>query len=90
MKTTYNNRYGDIITFEKVDDKEVKMSGYVLDFMRCGYDDEFNSKKVIMVDPAGGPYIQINSNLKFYFNLKDDLIVKEIDLQSDHIIFKCK
>jgi len=37
MKVTYQNRYGDNIVFEKVDDKTVKMSGYKPEWVRCGY-----------------------------------------------------
>jgi len=37
MKATYQNRYGDNIIFEKLDNKTIKMSGYKPEWVRCGY-----------------------------------------------------
>lgn len=38
-----------------------------------------------MVDPSGGPYICKRSNLKYYFESKEDMIVDHIDFGSnDH------
>jgi hypothetical protein len=41
MKATYQNRYGDNILFEKVDDNTVRMSGYNSDWIRYGYDNDY-------------------------------------------------
>jgi hypothetical protein len=37
MKATSQNRYGDNIIFEKLDNKTIKMSGYKPEWVRCGY-----------------------------------------------------
>jgi hypothetical protein len=39
-----------------------------------------------MFDPSGGPYISLGSNLKYYFNQKEDIIVNKITPQIDHIL----
>ena len=40
MKVTYQNRYGDNIVFEKLDENSVKMSGYNPDWMRFSIDEQ--------------------------------------------------
>jgi len=39
-----------------------------------------------MFDPSGGPYISLGSNLKYYFNQKEDIIVNKITPEADHIL----
>jgi len=134
MKTSYQNRYGDNIVFEKIEDNSIKLSGYNPSWIRIGYENlydkaydkycEDNNKPmslndfkeeihnyeegknnplniyrslvetdkniISMFDPSGGPYIEINSNLKYYFNQKEDLIVKNIKVNDDHVILECK
>jgi hypothetical protein len=42
MKTTYKNRYGDIIQFNQVDDNTVEMTGYNAELgLRCGYENDY-------------------------------------------------
>jgi len=132
MKTSYQNRYGDNIVFEKIEDNSIKLSGYNPSWIRIGYENlydkaydkycEDNNKPmslndfkekiynyeegknnplniyrslvetdkniISMFDPSGGPYIEINSNLKYYFNQKEDLIVKNIKVNDDHVKVK--
>lgn len=129
MKTTYQNRYGDNIVFEKLDDKTVKMSGHNHEWIRCGYpnvyDDAYaayckdieepmsleqfkekihNSKFELlkkyqslvysdtstydMVDPSGGPYLSVGTNLKYYFGVKENMVVKSITFDKNEIIFQ--
>lgn len=129
MKTTYQNRYGDNIVFEKLDDKTVKMSGYNHEWIRCGYpnvyDDAYaayckdieepmsleqfkekihNSKFELlkkyqslvysdtstynMVDPSGGPYLSVGTNLKYYFGVKENMVIKSITFDKNEIIFQ--
>ena len=132
MKTTYQNRYGDNIVFEK-EANTVKMTGYS-PYLRFGYpnvyDDayaayckdtedpmdlnlfknkihewkegEINSFKKYqsliysdtstynMVDPSGGPYLAVGTNLKYYFGVKENIIIESIHLEKDHILFKVK
>ena len=134
MKTTYQNRYGDNIVFEKLDDKTVKMSGHNHEWIRCGYpnvyDDAYTAycettenpmdlkqfKEKIhewkegktnplkkyqslvysdtstynMVDPSGGPYLAVGTNLNRYFGVKENMIIKSIAFDKNEIIFQLK
>ena len=81
MKVTYQNRGGDDITFEKIDDNTIKMSGFI--YYRIGYKDNV----VDFIDPAGGPYIQIGTDVGRYFINHPRMIVKSIE-SSDGILLK--
>ena len=39
------------------------------------------------VDPSGGPYIALGSNLSYYFQCEDNMIVNKIDVNEKEIIF---
>ena len=58
MKTSYRNRYGDIIQFEKKDNV-IEMTGFTEHFRVGGWPGEHGmpKDKFSMVDPSGGPYI---------------------------------
>ena len=43
-----------------------------------------------MVDPSGGPYITVGSNLKSFFGDKIDRVVEKIRVGKDKITFKIK
>jgi hypothetical protein len=75
MKVSYYNRYGDDIIFEKLEDNKIHMYGFV--YYRTGYNEEGSA--LDFVDPAGGPYISVGTNLKNYFKSKKDMIVKSIE-----------
>ncbi len=85
-KVSYNNRYGDNIIFEQIDN-EIHMSGFNMEWIRVGYDDE---KNITMVDPSGGPYLAISMNLGLYFNDKQNHIIESIEIKENKIIFKIK
>jgi hypothetical protein len=85
-KVSYNNRYGDNIIFEQIDN-EIHMSGFNMEWIRVGYDDE---KNITMVDPSGGPYLAISMNLGLYFNDKQNRIIESIEIKENKIIFKIK
>lgn len=85
MKATYQNRYGDNIIFEKIDNKTVKMSGYKPEWCRVGYSD---TSTYNMIDPAGGPYIAVGMNLGHYFEIKENMIIESIDVKSDYALFR--
>jgi hypothetical protein len=74
MTVEFNNRYRDKIYFTDNGDGTVTMSGGK--WLRFGYDED--PKIPTMVDPSGGPYISIGSNLNVYFKDKVDRIVDEI------------
>lgn len=55
-RATYHNRYGDNLVFEELNENEVQMSGF--DHYRCGGD---------FIDPSGGPFIKIGTDVGRYF-----------------------
>ena len=76
-KTTYRNRYGDMIEFEHIENKVVMKGGK---WFRYGLSNEDNS--INMVDPSGGPYIEIGENLKEFWpkGKYQDLLIESIEL----------
>jgi hypothetical protein len=82
MKTSYYNRSGDNITFEKTEDNKVIMTGYNPSYMRFSMHEDYK-----MVDPSGGPYLQIGTNLKYYFDVKEDMIISDMMFNKGHIVF---
>ena len=56
----YKNRYGDIFTFEVNERGNIDWKGS-FDHCRFGYND--NPDDLIMVDPSGGPYIEVGANM---------------------------
>jgi len=92
MKTIYHNRYGDKITFEQEGDTII-MSGYQPDFMRYGLADDSDgcskAEEIInMIDPSGGPYLTIGSDLSLFWGDKQPRIIKSIRLLGGKIEFK--
>ena len=83
MKATYQNRYGDDIIFEKLDDNTIKMSGFK--YFRTGYN---NDKTIYFVDPSGGPFIQIGTNVGRYFGGGNSMIVKLIEQNDNGTLLK--
>jgi hypothetical protein len=47
-----------------------------------------SSEEISMVDPSGGPYIQLGSNLAYYFKVKGNIIVKKIDIDEEEVSFE--
>jgi hypothetical protein len=43
-----------------------------------------------MIDPSGGPYITVGSNLRSFFGDKIDCVVEKIKIGKDKITFKVK
>lgn len=39
------------------------------------------------VDPSGGPYIAVGSNLAYYFQCEDNMVVNKIDINEKEIVF---
>lgn len=73
----YTNRYGDVFTFEQLDNGNIQWSGN-FEYVRCGYKEDPNI--TTMVDPSGGPYINEGMDMKL-FGLKG--VVKEFISNED-------
>lgn len=39
------------------------------------------------VDPSGGPYISVGSNLAYYFQCEDNMIVNKIEMYEKEVVF---
>ena len=76
MTVEYNNRYLDKIYFTDSGDGTITMDG--AQYLRYGFDED--PSEVNMVDPSGGPYIEVGHNLKGFFNDGVDRIVEEIKI----------
>lgn len=59
----YTNRYNDVFQFEYNERGNIQWSG---DFEHCrfGYNDNIND--ITMVDPSGGPYITLGTDMKLF------------------------
>lgn len=86
MEVVYNNRHGDEIKFHEKEKGEVTMLGGK--WMRVMLDN--NKEDIVMVDPSGGPYITIGTNLNIFFNDGNDRFVDKIYLVEEQVIFKVK
>ena len=93
MQATYTNRYKDKIIFEQNGD-EITMTGYNPEWIRVGYANKENGEtdwdKVYMVDPSGGPYIALGTNLGMFYGDNVERIVEGISINELSVIFKIK
>ena len=90
-KVVYHNRYRDKIIFEHIGN-EVTMKGG--SWIRYGIADD---DSINMVDPSGGPYIEIGNNLNHFWPRDEyqDLIIESITLRNGEgdtmdVVFKIK
>ena len=74
-QVTYINRYGDKITFTEISDNKIEFSGF--NHYRYGSD---------FIDPSGGPYISVGTDVGRYF--EDDKVrrIKSINIEGNKII----
>ena len=93
-KVTYLNRYRDKIIFEHIGDEVIMTGGQ---WLRYGFSNEDNS--INMIDPSGGPYIEIKDNLNDFWprGTYQDLFIESIRLVDSNdnekgttVIFKLK
>lgn len=75
MTVEYNNRYRDRLFFTE-NENEIVMTG--AKYLRYGYDED--PSEVNMVDPSGGPYIEIGTNLRHIFKDGKDRFVEAIEI----------
>ena len=59
----YKNRYGSEYTFTVNEKGNIQWCG---DFEYCRYGFEDNPEDIIMVDPSGGPYIDIDYDMEMF------------------------
>ena len=59
----FKNRYGDEFVFKINERKNIQWSGN-FEFHRYGFND--NPKDITMVDPSGGPYIDLDYNMEMF------------------------
>ena len=93
MKTTYFNRYGDNLQFELISEDKIEMTGHDSSFMRYGYDGEVETRydNLVFVDPPGGPFLNIGTDLGRYFDGKIGIhFVHEITIKDKSVIFTTK
>jgi len=62
-EVTYKNRHGVEFTFKVNERNNIQWCG---DFEYCRYGFEDNPKDIIMVDPGGGPYIDIDYDMEMF------------------------
>ena len=62
----YKNRYDDVFTFELNERGNIDWKGD-FKYVRCAFGD--NPEDITMVDPSGGPYIEVGADMS-RFGLK--------------------
>jgi hypothetical protein len=83
MIKKYKNRHGEILSFNIKKDKSVEVTDFYQGSLRVGMNDD---KVISMVDPSGGPYLQIGINLKYLLGDKVDIEIKTLGLKDGKII----
>lgn len=71
----YQNRYKDEINFTE-DGDHVTMTGGI--WLRYGYNDD---QEIIMVDPSGGPYLEVGQDLIGFFRDGVSRIIEGITIK---------
>jgi hypothetical protein len=83
MKTAkYINRYGDEIIFKEINNNQIEMIDG--ECYRFGYQNN-QDNQIQFVDPSGGPFIQIGTDLGRYFEDGVKRIVKSIEVNEKKI-----
>lgn len=59
----YTNRYGDEFTFELNERGNIQWAG---EFRHCRMGFGGDPDDIIMVDPSGGPYIYLDTDMKLF------------------------
>lgn len=94
LANDYDTAYIVYMTNQKEEDKSLTRDEFERK-METDYE-FFNkySKHVVskegvidFVDPSGGPYIAVGSNLAYYFQCEDNIIVDKIDVNDKEIVF---
>jgi hypothetical protein len=72
----YHNRYGDEIIFKEINENQIEMVGG--EYYRIAYNQD---ETINFIDPAGGPFIQVGTELGRYFNDDQSRIIKSIVIE---------
>ena len=75
----YTNRYGDDILFTELSKTEIEISGFTHYRRSEGF-----------IDPSGGPYIEVGTDIGRYFNDKKVRRVSSIGYDNEKIILIIK
>ena len=71
-KVEYTNRYNEVQTFEVNKKGNIQWTGN-FEYSRYGFND--NPKDITMVDPSGGPYIDLDYNMGMFDKSLEGMIV---------------
>jgi len=90
----YDTAYIVYMTDEKNPEKDLTYDMFVRkmevehDFF-WKYAKHVKSKEGVIaaIDPSGGPYVAVGSNLAYYFQCEDRLVVEKIELHDEEIAF---
>jgi len=90
----YENRYGDVYTFLKLEDGNVLWKGN-FEYHRYGWpnnpDGTTNYDIIDVVDPSGGPYIKAGQMLShIIFDTNFNVIVESFEKVDNGYLIKCK
>ncbi len=85
ISRTWRNRNGDEVIIQQKEENVFLFSVFdritreKTKYWRYGYNNK-DDKAILFVDPSGGPFVAVDSNLKFYHKDLPDKIIKQIVL----------
>lgn len=71
----YKNRYGDVFTFTRTEDGNILWQGN-FEYIRYSYLNDLVGNQLTMIDPSGGPYLTIGSNMGLFDESFKGLFIK--------------
>ena len=74
----YTNRYGDVFTFTRTEDGNILWQGN-FEYVRYSYSNDLVDSQLTMIDPSGGPYLTIGSNMGLYDESFKGLTIKKLN-----------
>lgn len=77
MTVAYENRYNDLYVFIQMDNFNIRVVGS-FGYCRIGEVAGSNGTKLSMIDPSGGPYISVGTDMGRFDSKWDGRIVKYI------------
>lgn len=84
MKVEYLNRYRDKYEFTQEDEQTIRWEG---PFKYCRF--SMNEDKVVsMIDPSGGPFINVGDEMKYVAPEFDGLVVTALEMHDGHVTIK--